>query len=84
MRFLSNLNFIQRWLCDVDVTGIDQRSHVSVEESQQQRDDVISILVCIHQQHHFVVAQALGLKILADATAQRRDDVGELFVGKDL
>ena len=48
-------NFVKRRICDIQITGFDQRTHLTVEECEQQCTDVRSIDVSICHDYHAVI-----------------------------
>ncbi len=75
----------QRRLRDVDVAGVDQRAHLTVEERQQQRTDVRSVDVGVGHDDDAVVAQLGEVEILAaDAASERRDHGLDLVAAEHL
>src|SRR4029077_12610358 len=66
------------------VALVDQRLHVAEEEGEQQRRDVMTVRVGVHQEEDLAVAQLGEIDRLAHAAAERRDDVLELLVGEQL
>ena len=61
-----------------------QFAHIAIEERQQDRADVRAVLIRIGKDDDLVILEALDIKILADARAQRRDDRAEFLVGEHL
>ncbi len=69
---LSALYLVERRLCDVDVAALDQFVHLSIEKGQQQRPDVRAVDVCVGHDDDAVVAQLVGIEIIAADTAAER------------
>ena len=64
---------------------LDQRSHLPVEEGQQQRPDVRAVDVGIGHDHDLAVAQLRDVElVLTDPGAQRGDDRADLLVAQHL
>ncbi|OBQ25192.1 MAG: hypothetical protein AN485_24655, partial [Anabaena sp. MDT14b] len=43
--FFAGLDFVERWLGDVDVTALDQVGHLAIKEGEQQGADVRAVHV---------------------------------------
>ena len=71
----ANLNPVQRRLSEIQFSVGDQIPHVSEEEGQQQRADVISVAISIHHQDDLVVAQEVNIKLGAESGAQCFDQI---------
>src|SRR5579884_200250 len=84
MRFLAGLNSVERRLRDVQATGVDDLAHVAEEEGEKQRPDVRAIHVGVGHDNDAPVAQFLEIEAVADAGAERRDQIFDLVVGEDL
>ena len=80
----AGLQPVERWLCDVDVAGLDQALHLAEQEGQHERADVRPVHVGVRHQDHLVVAQLLEVELLADAGADRRDQRLDLLVREHL
>ena len=81
---LAARHFVQRRLRDVDVAALDQVAHLPVEERQQQRADVRAVDVRVRHDDDLVVAQLLGVELLADAGAERGDQGADLLARQHL
>ena len=75
---LADLDPVERRQRQVDVAVLDQLAQVAVEERQQQRRDVMAVAVGIDQEEDLAVAQLVLVEVVADAAAERGDDVLEL------
>ncbi len=95
MYSLAVLDLVQRRLGDVDVAALDQVRHLAVEEGQQQGADVGAVHVRVGHDDDAVVAQLVGVEIvaaalarfgrgLADAGAQGRDQGDDFVAGQQL
>ena len=72
--FLSPLYFEQWGLGDVDIPLLNQRRHLTIKESQQQRADVRAVDVGVGHQNYLVVAKLGSVKVfLTDTRAERGD-----------
>ena len=73
---------VQRRLGQVDVAELDERAHVAEQQRQQQRRDVLAVDVGIGHEHDLVVPGLVGVEVLADAGAERRDHGLHLVVAE--
>ena len=60
---LAALGAEQRRLRDIQITGLDQRTHMPEEEGQEKRSDVASVNVGIRHDNDFVVSRLLNIKL---------------------
>ena len=81
---LAARHLVERRLGDVDVALLHQLRHLPVEEGQQQRADVGAVDVGVGHDDDLVVAQLRQVEVVADAGAERGDDVGHLLGGQHL
>ena len=82
---LAALDLVERRLGDVEVTALDQLTHVAVEEGQQQGQDVGAVHVGVGHDDDPAVAQLGDVEVvLADAGAQGRDQGADLLGGDHL
>ncbi len=76
---LAALDLVERRLRDVDVAALDQLGHLAVEERQQQRADMRAVDVGIRHDDDAVIAQLVGVEVIAaDAAAERRNQGAHL------
>src|SRR3989449_3607925 len=80
VELLALLDLVQGWLRDVDVAAIEERPHVSEEQGEQERRDVLAIHVRVGHRDDFVIPHFLCVELLADARADRRDERADLLV----
>ena len=62
--FFAHLDFVKRWLSNVDVTSLDQLGHLSIEEGEQQGADVGAVHVGIGHDDDAVIAQFVDVEIV--------------------
>ena len=80
MDLVAHLNAKDGRAGNIDVAGIDQRTHVLVEERQQQDADMRTVDVCIGHDDDLVVARLGDIEVAAvagtrrDAAADRGDE----------
>src|SRR5207245_549008 len=67
-------------LRDVHEPAIEQRPHVSEEQREEQRRDVLPIDVRIGHRDDLVVSHLLGIELLANPPADRGDERADLLV----
>ena len=67
---------------DVDVAAVDELGHVAIEERQQQDADVRAIDIRIGHDDDAVVTRLVGVEILADVGANRRDQRADRVAGQ--
>ncbi len=83
--FLAPLHFEQRWLCDIDVSLLNQLGHLTIEESEQQRSDVGTVDVGVGHQNDLVIAKLAGIEIFfPDAGSERHDQRLDFAVAQHL
>ena len=76
---------VERRLGDEDMAALDQFRHLPVEEGQQQRADMGAVHVGVGHDDDLVVAQLVGIELLApDAGAQRGDQGGDFLARQHL
>src|SRR5690606_38111463 len=72
-------------LRDVDVSALDELTHLPVEERQQQRADVRSVDVGVRHDDDAVVPQLRRIELVcADAAAERGDQRADLLAAEHL
>ena len=71
---LAALDFIQRWLSNVDVTAFNQLRHLTEEEGQQQRTNVRTIDVRIGHDDDTVITQLVRVVLFPANTATQCGD----------
>ena len=82
---LAAVDLVERRLRDEEVAAIDQLRHLPVEERQQQRADVGAVDVGVRHDDDLVVAQLVGVELLAaDAGAERGDQRADLLAAQHL
>ena len=76
---LAFANFIEGRLGNKDVAAINQLSHLSEEESQQQCPDMRPVDVCVGHDDDAVIAKVCrGKFLIADSTTQGLDQCADL------
>ena len=80
--FLAVLDFVQRWLGDVDVATLDQLRHLAVEEGQQQGTDVGTVHVRVGHDDDAVVTCLISIEVFADVGADGGDQRADGVAGK--
>ena len=81
---LGDVDAVERRLRQEDAARRDQARHVPVHERQQQRRDVVAVGVGVGEDDDAAVAEPRQVEVLADAAAERGDQVRELLVLEDL
>src|SRR5207253_2297151 len=71
-------------LREVDVASPEQAGQVPVEEREEQRRDVLTVAVGVHQEEDAAVAQLRLVEVFPEPAAERAHDVLELLVPEDL
>ena len=71
---------IEGRLSDVDVTFLDEVSHLAEEEGEEERADVGSIHIRVGHDDDLVVTGLLHIEVLPDPRADRGDHGADLFV----
>src|ERR1039457_631298 len=84
VRLFRRVDPVERRLCEVDVARLDELWQVPPEEREEKRRDVVAVRVGVHQQKDLPVAELAEVEVRADAAPERRDDVRELAVARDL
>ena len=77
---LADVDPVEGRLREEDLAVRNQLGQEAVEEGEQQGRDVIAVGVGVSQDDDAVIAQPADVERLADAAAERRDDVGQLLV----
>src|SRR6202023_836106 len=75
-------NLVQRRLRNEEMTPVDELAHLAVEERQQQRADMGA--VGVRHDDDLVIAQLLGIELVADAGAERSDQRSDLLACEHL
>jgi hypothetical protein len=81
---LAAAHFVERRLGDVEVSALDQRGHLTEEERQQQRANMGAVDVGVGHDDDAVIAQLVGVEILADAGAERSNQRSDLLARQHL
>ena len=76
---MPRAHLVERRLGDVEVALLHQLRHLPVEEREQQRADVGAVDVGVGHDDDLVVAQLRQIEVVADAGAERGDDVDHLL-----
>ena len=77
-------NFVERRLCDVEVSRLNKLAVVAVEERKEERADVCSVHVGVGHDHDTVVAEFRNILLLADAHAHRDDECLDFIIREHL
>src|SRR6185503_16389049 len=80
VRVLRDVDAIERWLGQVQLALANELRHVAVDERHQERRDVVAVRVGVREDDDASVPQAVYLEALADAAAERRHEIRQLFV----
>ena len=80
VRFFPDIDAIERRLPEIDAAGFNERSHVTIEKSEQKRRDVAPVAVGVGEENDLVVAQMVERTILADGAAEGVCDIAKLSV----
>ena len=79
------LQLVERRLGDEDVAALDQRRHLAEEEGEEQRADMGAVDVGVRHDDDLVVAELVGVELLAaDAGAERGDQRADLLGAEHL
>src|SRR5260221_898354 len=71
---LAARRLVKRRLRDEEMAAFDQLRHLAIEEGEQQRADMCAVDIGVGHDDDFVVAQFVGIELLAsDTGAERRD-----------
>src|SRR6267143_1939283 len=84
VEFLAFLDLVQGRLRDVHEPAIEERSHVSEEQRQEERRDVLPIDVRVGHRDDLVVSDLLRIELFGDASANRGDERADLLVFQHL
>src|SRR5450631_1701156 len=84
VRVVAPLQAVERRLCEVDITGLDQWSHKAEQQCEQQRPDMQAIHISVGHEDDLVIARLGQVEVLTDAGAKARDEGLDLVVGQDL
>src|SRR5256884_3866175 len=84
VELLALLDLVQGWLRDVDVASIEERTHVTEEQGEEERRDMLAIHVCVGHRDDLVIPDLRGIELLADARADRGDEGADLLVFQHL
>src|SRR5438876_974139 len=77
-------DLVERRLCDVQIFAGDHLRHVAEEKCQEQCADVRTIYVSIGHYQYMVISEFTDIKLLADTSPERGDQVTDLLGGEDL
>src|SRR6266571_6157557 len=80
VEILAFLDLVQGRLRDVDEPAIEERPHVSEEQREQQRRDVLAVDVRIGHRDDLVVPDLCEIELFADARPDRGDQRPNLLV----
>src|SRR5205823_1416765 len=64
--------------------AVDDLAHLTIEEGEQQRADVRAVDVGIRHDDDLVVAQLVGIELVADPGPERRDQRADFLAGQHL
>ena len=79
------LDLVERRLGDEDMAALDQFPHLAEEKGEQQSADMRAVHVRIGHDDDLVVAQLVGVEVLAaDAGAERRDQRADFLARQHL
>ena len=67
---------------DVDIAAVDQFGHIAIEEREQQDADMGAVDIRIGHDDDAMVTRLVGIEILADIGADRRDQRTDRVAGK--
>ena len=77
-------DLVKRRLRNEEMTALDELAHLPIEEGEQQRADVRAVDIGIGHDDDLVVAQLVGVELVADAGAERRDQRADLLARQHL
>ena len=69
-------NFIQGWLCNINVPSLNQLGHLSVKKCEQQSPYVTSVNVSIGHDDDAVITQLVGFIFLNTNSSTENGDQG--------
>src|SRR3990172_13230893 len=78
--FLSSLYLLQGRLCNVRVSRIDERSHVTEEQGQEKGRDVLPVDVRVRSRHDAMVSDLRQVELVPDPPSDRGDQGPDLLV----
>src|SRR5207302_10408164 len=81
---LAARDLVERRLRNVEEFPRDHLGHIAEEEGEQQGADVRTINVSVGHYQYVVISEFPNIKFLADARAERGDQVADLLRGEDL
>src|SRR5713101_5303743 len=81
---LSARDLVERRLRNEEMAAVDELAHLAIEEREQQRANMRAVDVGVRHDDDLVVAHLLGIELVADAGAERRDQRSDLLAGKHL
>src|SRR5438552_4232615 len=80
VEFLPFLDLVQGRLRDVHEAAVEERPHVSEEQRQEERRDVLPVHVCVGHRDDFVISDLLEIELFADARPDGGDERPDLLV----
>src|SRR5258708_6490134 len=81
---LAARHLVKRRLRDEKMAAVDDLAHLPVEEGEQQRADVRAVDVGIRHDDDLVVAQLVGIELVAYPGSERRDERADFLAGQHL
>ena len=83
-RLLADVDAVERRLREKHVAVGDELRQMPIYKRQQERRDVIAVRVGVGQDDQLAVAQLAQIEVLAEAAAERRHEIRQLFVFEHL
>src|SRR5436309_335852 len=80
VEFLPFLDLVQGRLRDVHEAAVEERPHVSEEQREEERRDVLPVDVRVGHRDDFVISDLLEIELFADASPDRGDERPDLLV----
>src|SRR5262249_5968777 len=69
----ASRDLVERRLRDEEMAAVDDLAHLPIEERQQQGADMGAVHVGVRHDDDLVIAQPIGIELVADTGAERRD-----------
>src|SRR6218665_3573842 len=76
------LQSVKRWLCEVHVPEVNERTHITKKKCQQQGRDGLTVNIGISHEHYLVVPNFFGREGFTDAPAEGGDHRLHFIMGQ--
>src|SRR5699024_3915216 len=81
---LTLTNLIQRWLGDINISCINDRTHVSVKQCQQQGSNMRTIDIGIGHDDNFVISSFRNIEVFSKTSTHSCKEGSDFFVSQNL